>query len=190
MFILYALVAGVLIGALGGGRLMRLADLRLHWAPLILGGFLVQVILFTDAVAARIGAAGPPLYVASTILVAVAVLRNVRVPGVPVIAVGAASNLAAILANGGYMPASPSALASLGKSAPVIYSNSAVVPAPALEWLTDRFALPVWVPFANVFSVGDVLLGVGVAILIASAMLGGTAGMRRPGARTQLPLSS
>jgi uncharacterized protein DUF5317 len=190
MFILYALGAGLVVGALAGGRLMRLADLRLRWAPLILGGFLVQVILFTDAVAARIGAAGPPLYVASTALVAVAVVRNIRVPGVPVIIIGAASNLAAILANGGYMPAAPTALASLGKSAPVIYSNSAVVPAPALEWLTDRFALPVWVPFANVFSVGDVLLGVGVAILVASAMVGGTTEMRRRGARAQLPLSS
>ena len=49
-------------------------------------------------------------------------------PGMPLVALGAACNLAAILANGGYMPASPGALAALGKAAPTIYSNSAVLP--------------------------------------------------------------
>jgi hypothetical protein len=190
MFILYALVVGLGAGLLTGGRLMALGDLRLRWGSLIVGGFLVQVILFTDTVASRIGAAGPPLYVGSTLLVAVAVLRNLRVPGIPLVVIGAASNMAAILANGGYMPAAAGALASIGKSPPVLYSNSAVVPAPALEWLTDRFALPIWVPFTNVFSVGDVVLGVGVAILVASAMRVPTE-LRAPrGAPRQLPLSS
>ena len=43
---------------------------------------------------------------------------------------------------------------------------------PALRPLTDIFALPTWIPFANVFSVGDVLIGVGVAIVIAVGMRG------------------
>ena len=60
------------------------------------------------------------------------------------------------------MPATPEALASLGKTAPTIYSNSAVVASPNLPWLIDRFALPRGLPFANVFSVGDVLLAAGV----------------------------
>jgi hypothetical protein len=190
MFILYALVVGLGVGFLAGGQLMALADLRLRWGSLIVGGFLVQAILFTDAVASRIGAAGPPLYVGSTLLVAVAVLRNLRVPGMPLVVIGAASNMAAILANGGYMPAAAGALASIGKSPPVLYSNSAVLPAPALEWLTDRFALPSWVPFTNVFSVGDVLLGVGVAILVATAMRSRMEPRPPRGAPRQLPLSS
>ena len=49
---------------------------------------------------------------------------------------------------------------------------------PALLPLTDLFALPAWLPFANVFSVGDVLIGVGVAATIALAMR-----VRRPGRR-------
>ena len=36
-------------------------------------------------------------------------------------------------------------------------------PTPRLAPLTDIFAMPRWLPFANVFSVGDVLIGVGVA---------------------------
>jgi hypothetical protein len=182
MFILYAIVIGLAIGILMGGRLMALAEIQVRWAPLIVGGFVAQVILFSDPVAERVGDAGPVLYVLSTLCVGAAVLRNLDLPGLPLIALGAVSNMAAIITNGGYMPAAPGALASLGKSAPTIYSNSSVVPAPALEPLTDIFALPRWLPFANVFSIGDVLLGVGVALLIAVVM--------RRGAVRQLPLTA
>ena len=62
-----------------------------------------------------VGAAGPPLYVASTAAVLIAVLRNLRASRRwPLVALGAVSNLAAILANGGVMPASPDAVATAG----------------------------------------------------------------------------
>jgi uncharacterized protein DUF5317 len=170
MFILYAIAIGLVLGSLAGGRLVALGSIPIRWAPLILLGFLAQIVLFSDVVAERVGAAGPLLYVVSTLMVGAAVVRNLRIPGMPLIVLGAASNMAAILANNGFMPAAPEALASLGKSAPTIYSNSAVVAQPALEFLTDRFALPRWLPFANVFSVGDVLIGVGVVILIVVSM--------------------
>jgi hypothetical protein len=147
-----------------------LATLRLRWPAAILGGLLAQVILFADPVAERVGDLGPLLYVASTLLVVAAMLRNWSVPGIPIVVAGSACNLAAVLANGGYMPASPSALAASGKAAPVIYSNSSLVPDPALWPLTDIFALPSWMPLANVFSVGDVLIGVGIALIIVIHM--------------------
>jgi hypothetical protein len=88
----------------------------------------------------------------------------------PLVVAGAVSNIVAILANGGYMPASPDAMAALGKGGPVIYSNSAVMAAPVLAPLTDIFALPTWMPWANVFSIGDVLIGLGIALVIVLAM--------------------
>ena len=96
-------------------------------------------------------------------------LRNLAIPGVAIIALGAASNLVAIVANGGYMPADPGALAIIGGIEPG-YSNSSVVADPGARPLTDIFAIPAWVPFANVFSIGDVLIGIGVAVTIAVAM--------------------
>lgn len=114
------------------------------------------------------------LYVASTAAVLVAVLRNWRIPGLALVAIGAASNLLAIAANGGVMPASPEAVAALGTEAATGFSNSVVMTDPVLRPLTDIFALPAWVPFANVFSIGDVLIGAGVAATIAL-------GMRRSG---------
>jgi hypothetical protein len=170
MFILYAVIVGLVIGFIAGGRLSAIGDLRFRWAPLVIAGFMAQVVLFSDAVAERIGDLGPALYVGSTVLVVVAVLRNAAVPGMPLVALGAASNLAAIVANGGFMPASPGAMAALGKDAPTIYSNSAVLAQPALAPLTDIFALPQWLPFTNIFSVGDVILSLGVVVAIATAM--------------------
>lgn len=174
MFILYAVVLGIIAGLLTGGRLAALGDLKFRWPALVVIGLLTQIILFSDPVAERIGALGPPIYVASTLLAVAAVLRNVAIPGFALVAAGAASNLAAIVANGGFMPAAPGALAALGKPEPAIYSNSSVVADPALAPLIDLFAMPGWLPFANIFSIGDVLLGLGIAVAIVATMRRGT----------------
>jgi hypothetical protein len=173
MFILYALVVGLVAGQLLGGRPAGLASLQFRWPWLIIGGLLVQVVLFSDQVASVVGSAGPPIYVGSTGLVFLGVLRNIDITGMKLVALGALSNLAAIVANGGYMPAGRGALEALGKTDPAIYSNSAYLEHPALEPLTDIFALPAWLPSANIFSVGDVLIALGVAVIIAAAMRGG-----------------
>jgi hypothetical protein len=169
LFVLYAIPIGILAGRLLGGRLDRLADLRLRWAWLAVLGLLVQVALFADPVSEAVGDAAPAVYVASTAAVLVAVLRDVRVPGMAVVALGAAANLAAIVTNGGYMPADPAALAAVVELSPG-YSNSVVVAEPALRPLTDLYALPPAFPFANVFSVGDLLIGIGIALVIVFAM--------------------
>lgn len=175
MFILFAIPIGIAVGYLLGGRLDRLGDLRFSWPWLAIGGLIVQLALFSPTVAPIVGDAGPPIYVASTVAVLLAVLRNWRLPGLVFVAAGAASNLLAIVANGGVMPASPEAVAALGAEAAAGFSNSVVSADPALRPLTDIFALPAWFPAANVFSVGDVLIGVGVALVVALGMRAGSA---------------
>src|SRR2546426_4400376 len=98
MFILYALPLGLAIGLAVGGRPAGLARLEFRWPWLLMAGLFIQVILFTDYVAARIGDLGPAIYVASTAAVFAGVLRNVRIPGMVLVALGAASNLTAIVA--------------------------------------------------------------------------------------------
>lgn len=169
MFILYAIPIGIVAGYLLGGRLDRLGRLRFRWAALALIGLAVQVALFSDPLSTLVGDAGPMVYVASTVAVLIAVLRNFEIPGLGLVLLGAGSNLVAILANGGYMPADPEAAASVGGIAPG-YSNSSVVAEPVFEPLTDIFATPAWLPFANVFSVGDVLIAVGVGVAIVIGM--------------------
>jgi hypothetical protein len=157
MFMLYALVLGLCAGWLLGGHIGNLGSLRIRWAPLAVVGLLLQLALFSTPLGDRIGGLGPPLYVASSVLVLAVVLRN----------------LLAIATNGGFMPASPGALSAVGKVVHAGYSNSALMAEPRLAPLTDIFAMPRAIPFANIFSVGDVLIGMGVAIVVALAMRGG-----------------
>lgn len=170
MFILYALVVGLVVGMLLGGQPSRLGELKLRFAWLCVLGFAVQLVLFSDPVTERIGDLGVPIYVVSTLAVAAAVAANYRIPGMAVVALGAFSNLAAIVANGGYMPTTAEAMAAAGFSEKTVYSNSALVADPRLPWLTDIFAMPRWLPAHNVFSIGDVLIGVGVMIVVVAAM--------------------
>ena len=172
MFILYSVVIGIVVGFLLGGRAAGLADLRIRWPWAIVVGLLVQILLFSTPLTDRVGSLGPVVYVASTALVVLAMVANRRIAGMSVVALGAMSNLVAILANGGYMPADPGAIATLGPSKAHAYSNSVITADPVLRPLTDVFVLPPWVPFANVFSIGDVILGLGVAIVILAAMRG------------------
>jgi Family of unknown function (DUF5317) len=170
MFILYAIPAGILVGFLLGGRLQGLSMLQFRWVSAFMVGLAIQLVLFSDVVTAWIGEAGVPIYVGSTLAVAAVIAANLRIRGMAIVLAGATSNLVAILANGGYMPTSTSALEALGHTFPDGYSNSSYDPNPALPWLTDIFAMPAWLPAANVFSVGDVLIGLGVVVVIASAM--------------------
>ena len=170
MFMLYALVVGLVAGLALGGRPDSLARIQFRWAWIVIAGLIVQLILFSEPVTAVVGDLGPPLYVGSTVVVLGVVLANSRrTPGLVLVVTGAASNLAAIVANGGDMPATPEVL--VGRAATVGYSNSIELAQPALAPLVDRFVMPSGLPFANIFSVGDVLIGIGIVLVIVVAMV-------------------
>jgi len=167
---LWAIPVGIVLGLLLRGRVDGLLGLRFRWAALAVGGLLVQVALFTPFGDSVAGGLGPATYIASTAAVFIAVVRNLRIPGMAIVAAGALCNLVAITSNGGAMPADPGALALAGFSGPGEHTNSVVLAEPVFRPLTDIYALPAWLPMANVFSVGDVLIGFGVAIAIVAAM--------------------
>jgi hypothetical protein len=167
---LYALAIGLVLGRLLGGRFSSLGRVQFRFAAVAIVGLWIQLALFSAPITAVIGDLGPPLYVGSTVVVLGAVLVNVlRIPGLLLVLLGALSNLAAIVANGGYMPATQEALA--GRMEAVGYSNSVQLASPALEPLIDRYALPTALPFSNVFSLGDVFIGLGVIVVIVMAMV-------------------
>ena len=174
MLLLYSIGAGLLIGRLLGGRVRNLERVRFAWWQLALAGLLVQLVLFADPIQARIGAAGPAIYVASTLAVLAALLRNVRYPGLAVLAVGAVLNLVPILANGGYMPSSPEVWRELTGVAAVpvaYYSNVTLIgPDTAFPFLGDIFAFPRQLPMATAFSLGDAVIAVGAVVFLVSAM--------------------
>jgi hypothetical protein len=99
---------------------------------------------------------------------------NLRLRGAAVVGAGAASNGVTIALNGGVLPASADAVAAAGLDTEGKFANSAVVEDPVLPWLGDDFAWPAPLPLANTFSVGDVLIwvGVGIAAWAGSQRLG------------------
>jgi hypothetical protein len=171
VFVLLAVPAGVMIGFLVGGRLERLSQIRFEWGWLAVAGLAVQIGLFSTPVGGSFApGVGEAIYVASTGAVLIAVWRNLRLAGLALVALGAISNLAAIVANVGVMPTTPEALATAGLRPDDAFSNSAVLEDPALAPLTDIFAIPAGLPFANVFSIGDVLIALGIVLTIAIGM--------------------
>lgn len=174
MLLLYAVAAGLLIGLATGGNVASLSTVRIRLWQVALAGLAFQVVLFSSPLSASVGDLGPYLYVASTTVVFVALALNVHLPGFWVITIGALANLAVVVANGGYMPASPDALIAVTGAPfppPMDFSNSIVAgPNTRLYFLADIFALPRPFPFANVFSIGDVLIGLGGAWFIVRVL--------------------
>jgi hypothetical protein len=105
-----------------------------------------------------------------------ALVWYLRQPGFWLIILGALANFTVIVLNGGQMPASPEAWQALTGVAAVPttdFSNSALIgPATVLPFLGDIFVLPRPIPMANVFSIGDVLIGVGGALFVFQSMHG------------------
>ncbi len=163
MFLAAIVLVNALAVPLFGGRLAALAEVRARFAWVLLVAIGLQMI--------SINAPGipeglrPVLQLASYPVAAVFVVANRHMPGMLLIGLGTLLNLIAMSANGGVMPASPSALVAAGL--PLHherYVNSGLVEDARLPFLGDVFAIPEPVPLHNVFSVGDICIGLGVVV--------------------------
>jgi hypothetical protein len=162
VFLVAAVVLAALAVPLAGGHLGALVEVRLRhvWAIFAALGLEIAA-MELPGLPEGLRAA---LMVAAYPIGAVFLAANWHLPGIPLVALGAALNLLAISVNGGVMPASPSALAGagLGVDEPG-FQNSTALADPRLAFLGDVFYLPASWPLSNVFSVGDVLIALGIA---------------------------
>ena len=162
---LMGLLACVLVATvpLFGGRLQALAHVRIQWSWLIGGALALQVLAIsvvpTWPRGVLVGA-----HLVSYLMAGCFVWLNRRVSGLPIVALGGALNAVTIAVNGGTLPASRSALATAGIH-PVAgdFNNSGVLAHPHLAWLGDVIPVPASMPMANVFSIGDLLILLGLA---------------------------
>lgn len=165
MLLLVVIVVALVSVPLVGGSLRRLEGLRFRLGWLVQVALAIQLLITvvdTGMSVDRLRA----LHLLSYAVLAYALLANRRIPGMPLVLAGLALNVAAITANGGTMPADPGALRRAGIVTDGGFENSAAVPHARLRFLGDVFAVPEGVPFANVFSVGDVLLVAGGVVMI------------------------
>jgi len=178
MFLSTILLA-LVIGALMGGGLPRLADLKLRWA-----------ILLIVALALRLGAGyvgeagiapGIPLgwaYIAAYGLIFAWLWANWRVPGLQVASVGIGANMAAVLANAGQMPIWSAAFFTAGFTEADIANDPfhTILEVDTVASFVARGGLfgdviPLPVPIIrDVISIGDVLLALGIFWAIVYSM--------------------
>ncbi len=166
-------LVGLALGTLLGGRLGALADVSIRGTYLAFVAIALQLIAFpsdvlpwsTPSSVARV------LWLVSYALLIWMLQLNIRLRGTPLVAAGLACNLIAIVANGGLMPVRRAALIAAGRGYHV-HNNSIQLGHPHLAALIDRWAVPSWIPFANVYSIGDVLIAVGTVVVIVTAMGG------------------
>jgi hypothetical protein len=163
-----------------GGKLSRIADIRLKALWAAAGSLLVQIGIINIIPRSLPHSVASVIHLATYALAAWFVWANRRIPGLPLIALGAALNLAVIAANSGVMPASPAASRLAGHDKiETKFVNSASTPNAHLAILGDNFAIPAGYPLANVFSIGDIVLVAGAAVTFH------VAGQSRLGRRRQ-----
>lgn len=163
MIVLVLTAIGVVTALFTTDRVRRLARLSLVSLWLVWLAIGLQLALF-EVLGQRL-----PLWLSDSIhlftygLCVVFLWRNRRLPGVWMISLGTVGNLAAIVANGGTMPADPDAWerAGMPEFDPEVFENSRALADPQLLVLGDVFAIPEGWPLANVFSIGDVLIVIG-----------------------------
>jgi hypothetical protein len=165
--------ASILLTAAAGANLRRLADVRLKASWLIALAFPLQLLVFAVPWTTKLfSGAATAVHVSSYVLLLLFAAANLRQPGFGLAALGLASNATAIFANQGRMPVALSVWKSTGKPGGDIthsghYNNNVLATAHThLGFLGDVLPLPAAVPFANAFSVGDLLLLLGATVFV------------------------
>ncbi|MGI6705537.1 MAG: DUF5317 domain-containing protein [Clostridia bacterium] len=176
MFIIYAFFLGIVAGYLRGGRLKNLTQKPLVYNGLAFFAFILQIIIFSDIFPIK---ALPPaliifLHILSYILLIAFLFLNRKNRCLWIIGMGICLNGLVILLNGGYMPTHPEKLSDTSMNrfvAPLqegnaVHNSISMDQNTLLPWLGDIFSLPSWLPLSNVFSIGDILIGMGIFLYL------------------------
>jgi len=179
MFLIGAVLIGVIVGYLCRGRIAHLASLRLRFLWVIPVSLLIQLAIFPFfSERPLFPYATSSLHLLSYGLILVFLVLNYRTFSLLIIGIGLLLNLLVIAVNGGYMPSSPTALARAGSEGVAarllkdgVYGNVILMSeGTRLNFLGDLLYLPRWVPFATAFSLGDLIVALGLIWLIAWGM--------------------
>jgi hypothetical protein len=176
VILLLSIGLSFVIALLTGGHLSGLARVpfKLGWLTFVALGLQVAAI-YTVKPEWLPGV----VLVSSYALLGVVVLANIRTPGVALIALGLAANLAVISANGGFMPVTPEAVSLIGmdhlisvteagnkvfgsKDIVLSYSDTNL-------WALSDIVVIRW-PYPAIFSLGDLTLAAGAFWFIQAGL--------------------
>ena len=183
MILAWAVVLGLIIALIRHGRqaFSCIAAINIRYAWLVLLTVVMQIPLLMTA-------AGPTeeiqiqqwLFILSHILLLAFVWLNRHLTGILIVGVGVLLNLVVILANGGWMPIAPVTLVSINPGTTLAqwqeglhyaYSKDIILSAQSSRlWImSDIFVLGPPFPLPTAFSIGDLVIGLGIIILLAIA---------------------
>jgi len=174
------LVISLLIGLLRKGKLLNFAHIPLEKIELIILSFLLRYLPLVTMKFANDFTIKYNIVFASLsyLLLIYSLYCNWHIKPFRLIALGVILNFVVILANGGKMPVSLSAvdIAGLHDFKPLLFDeeylyHAAINSATNLTFLSDIIPLPPPYPRPRVFSIGDLAMGIGMFMFIQQAML-------------------
>ena len=162
MLFLFAIFLGIVAGLLTGGKLGNLGRIRFRWPWLVVLAVLVRGAVLLTPLNRVEGAQ----YVYVLSLAAIGAWTAVhwrRLPGVWMVTLGSALNLLVIVANGGRMPVAPELAGSALLDRGTIGQYTVMGSGTQLNLLGDWIRM---YPILEAYSVGDVLIALGLAIVV------------------------
>lgn len=169
-----------LIALVRGGKLSALTALRFRGVHFLAAAVVLRLALIVPPL--QSGLIHPAfgdlryggiVYCLSLLLTLLALLSNVRLPGLKIVATGMAFNFLAIAANLGQMPGAPDKVAASGYSVPPAghWSNFTSMNGNTPLWfLGDNFLIDHPWPIPTVISFGDIVIILGVFWFFQRAM--------------------
>jgi MFS family permease len=189
---------GLGLGLLVGGKLDNLVGVRLRWLPLLIFAAVARFGL-DGALSAGAVPDGLRMWlvVAVYLLFAVILLVNRSLPGLTAAALGTVANGIAIVANGGWMPVWQPSLSAAGLDPNVLHSSfHRILDGPVDAGffahggpLVDMIPIPIPI-VQSVASVGDLLLGAGLAFFVFAALVRVPAAVPASGPAVAVPASA
>src|SRR5919197_973989 len=162
MFLLPSIAVGLVLAVFLGGRPARLQAVEFRRAWTVVVALAIQFVLFSPLTDGVPGPVVATVHLGTYALLGVFALANRHIKALPPILLGLGLTAVAFAANGGRMPASAAAAEAAG----VDHLTNVSTAATRLRFLGDVFALPRQLPLANMFSIGDILIGLGVIAFI------------------------
>ncbi len=178
-----ALLLGIAAGLFRGGNLKSLRTVHIRMPVLLVAAFLIQLTLSLMMIM------GSPFFIVHRLifyafsygLLFVALFFNLRSKAVWLVVMGSLINFAVIFLNGGTLPVSAEALEKAGflnrldliQAGRLVQYGLAEETGGWLGFLGKRLTPPALYPIRQVFSVGDVIISMGLFLWIQDLLLGG-----------------
>ncbi len=185
MILVLAVVLGIGVALVRGGKLHRLAgtQFRLGWLAVLALMLQMYVIYYPAERIQMERSLHAAFMMGSYAVLTVVVLVNRRIPGMPVIGLGLLLNLAVMASNGGYMPVTREAIITTGtrtaeelpaEGARLPRSKDVLLPADQTRlWILSDVITAPKMPLARVYSLGDLIVATGAFVLLQAAMVPG-----------------